>query len=391
MSFLKIFLPLFFIAFALGEIAKIKFPGGISVGLFDFSVILLSVYYLKKIWYKTFYLKIPIIIFILASVFSLVINILNYEQYQLFIGSLYLIRWVAYTGIYFVAASLSPLGKEYAHKFMMISGIVILLIGYFQYFFFSNLKSLYFLGWDDHMYRMVSSYLDPNFAGVIFVLLLIYFFVYKEKLFKNRYIGHFVLSATFVAVILSYSRGAMLMLAVSALTYSIIKRNFKIILGVIGAFAVAFIILSPRFYIENTNLLRTYSASQRFASMKQGIFIAKENPLGVGFNTFRYAREKYGYADASLVGPSHAGAGVDNSLILILATAGVVGFVSYLYLLYKMFKLGFSNLKKNDMAIVLIVSLAGLIINSLFINSLIYSFIMAWMFLIAGLTENTKR
>jgi len=273
---------------------------------------------------------------------------------------------------------------------MTISGVVILAIGYLQFFFFSNLKNLYFLGWDDHMYRMVSSYLDPNFAGVIFVLFLIYFFVYKDKLFKNIYMGYFAVLTTFFAVILTYSRGAMLMLTVSALTYSIIKRNYKVILGVLGAFAVAFIILSPRFYIENTNLLRTYSASQRFASMRQGLFIAKENPLGVGFNTFRYAREKYGFKDVSITGPSHAGAGVDNSLILILATAGIPGFIAYLYLLFKMFKLGFINLKKNDMAIVLVVSLAGLIVNSLFINSLIYSFIMAWIFLIAGLTENKQ-
>ena len=73
-----------------------------------------------------------------------------------------------------------------------------------------------------------------------------------------------------------------------------------------------------------------------------------------------------------------------------MATAGIPGFIAYLYLLFKMFKLGFINLKKNDMAIVLVVSLAGLIVNSLFINSLIYSFIMAWIFLIAGLTENKQ-
>lgn len=86
---------------------------------------------------------------------------------------------------------------------------------------------------------------------------------------------------------------------------------------------------------------------------------------------------------------SHSGAGIDNSLILILATAGIPGFAAYIFLLYKMFKLGFSRLSKSDMGLVLIISLTGLLVNSMFINSLLYSFAMAWIFLLAGLTENS--
>ena len=389
-SLLKLILPLFFICFALGEISKIRFSGAISVGLFDITVVLLSIYYLKKIRRNQFRLKIPIIIFILASVFSLIINVLSFEPSQLFVGSLYLVRFVAYTGIYFVAASLTPLGKKYTLKFMTISGVFILLLGYIQYFLYPSLKNLFYLGWDEHMYRMVSSYLDPNFAGVIFVLLFIFFYVFQRQLFPKKYISILVLSATFISIILTYSRGALLMFVVSALIYSILKKNYKIIFAAIGSLLIVFIILSPRFYIENTNLLRTFTLGQRVESIRQGLYIAKENPLGVGYNTFRYARENYGFADTSAFGPSHAGAGVDNSLVLILATAGIPGFLAYLYLIFRMFGLGINNLKRNDMAIVLIVSLGGLLVNSMLINSLLYSFIMAWIFLIAGLTENNE-
>lgn len=388
MDILKILISVFFIAFSLGEVAKIQFPNSISVGFFDLAVILLSLFYFKKIKNGKFILKISILLFIIVSVFSLTINFLNYELNEILIGSLYLVRWVAYTGIYFTAVKLNSKGKNYALKFMMISGIVIVLIGYLQYFFYPSLKNLYYLGWDEHMHRMFSSFFDPNFAGVIFVLFFVFFFIYKNELLKQKLLQDFILISTFIAIILTYSRGALVMLIMCALIYSVLKKDWKIIAGTISVLAIVFVILSPGFYIENTNLLRRASASQRVETQIQAFKIFKENPLGIGFNTYRYAREKYGFTDASRFGPSHSGAGVDNSLMLILVTTGIPGFAVYLFLLYKMFKLGLSRITSNKMSLVLVVSLGGLLVNSLFINSLLYSFSMAWIFLLAGLTEN---
>ena len=389
MDLLKILIPLFFVSFSLGEIARIQFPNSITVGLFDISVVSLSFYILAKTRKSKFTLKIPIILFILISLFSLGINFRRYELDQFLIGSLYLLRWIAYTGVYFSATSLSDKGKKYTLRFMMLSGIFIVFFGYLQFLFYPSLRNLYYLGWDEHMHRMFSTFLDPNFAGVVFVLFFVFFYVFKEKFISNRLLSSLILLLTFGAIILTYSRGAYLMFVICALIYSILVRQWKVVAGVVLVFAILFIILSPRFYIENTNLLRVASATQRLESSKQALAIFNKNPLGVGFNTFRYAREKYGFKDLSLFGPSHSGAGVDNSMVLILVTTGVPGFLVYVYLIYKIFRIGFFNLKKNKMGLVLLVSLGGLLVNSLFINSLLYSFTMAWIFLLAGLTENT--
>ncbi len=120
MDILKILIPVFFITFSLGEIAKIQFPNSISMGFFDLAVVLLSLFYLKKISSGRFVLKIPILLFIAVSLLSLAINFLNYELNQILIGSLYLVRWVAYTGIYFTAVNLNKKGKEYVLKFMKL-------------------------------------------------------------------------------------------------------------------------------------------------------------------------------------------------------------------------------------------------------------------------------
>lgn len=388
MDILKILIPVFFITFSLGEVAKIQFPNSISVGFFDLAVVLLSLFYLKKTSKGRFVLKIPILLFIAVSVFSLIINFLNYELNEILIGSLYLVRWVAYTGIYFTAVNLSSKGKNYVLRFMTLSGIAVVTIGYLQFLFYPSLKNLYYLGWDEHMHRMFSSFFDPNFAGVIFVLFFVFFFIFKDELLKRKFLQYFILGSTFIAIILTYSRGALVMLIVCALVYSIIKRNWRIIAGTISVLAIVFVILSPGFYIENTNLLRRASASQRLETQLQALSIFKKNPLGVGFNTYRYAREKYGFIDTSKFGPSHSGAGVDNSLILVLVTSGIPGLIVYIFLLYKTFKLGVSRLSSNKMSVVLLVSLSGLLVNSLLINSLLYSFSMAWIFLLAGLTES---
>lgn len=385
---LKILIPVFFIAFSLGEVAKIQFPNSISVGFFDLSVVILSLFYIKKIYNGKFSLKIPILLFTAVSVFSLAINFFNYEINQILIGSLYLVRWVAYTGIYFTAVNLNKKGKEYVLKFMMLSGIVIVAIGYLQLIFYPSLKNLYYLGWDEHMHRMFSSFMDPNFAGVIFVLFFVFFFIFRNELLKQNFLQYSILISTFAAIILTYSRGALVMLVISALIYSILKKDWKIIAGTISVLAIVFVILSPGFYIENTNLLRRASASQRLETSVQALGIFKKNPLGVGFNTYRYAREKYGSIDTSRFGPSHSGAGVDSSLVFVLVTSGIPGFIVYIFLLCKMFKLGFSRLSYNKMSLVLVASLGGLLVNSLLINSLLYSFSMAWIFLLTGLTEN---
>jgi O-antigen ligase len=181
------------------------------------------------------------------------------------------------------------------------------------------------------------------------------------------------------------------MLLICVLTYSFLTKNWKIAVGLILTFVIIFMILSPKFYIENLNLFRFASTEARLASSKTALSIWRENPMGVGFNTYRLARKAYEPTDWTDFGPSHAGSGVDNSFILVLVTAGFVGLGTYIYLLYRMFRLGYDKIKNNKYALVLVVSLVGLIGNSMFINSLFYSFLLFWIFVLAGLTERSLR
>ena len=73
--------------------------------------------------------------------------------------------------------------------------------------------------------------------------------------------------------------------------------------------------------------------------------------------------------------------------MFILATTGIVGVISYLFILFKMFKLTLLN-KSKILPKITFSILIGLIGSSMFINSLFYTFIMFTLWVIVGITEN---
>lgn len=388
MALLNLFLPLLFLLFSLGEIVKFSVLESVSIGLIDIVIFVIFTIWVFRIKKTNYVLLKPIIIFAVIAALSLMLNLLNFSKDQIFVSSLYLVRWILYSTIYFVFRDIGKIYSKKISKYMTIAGFIVVALGFAQLFFYPSLRGLYYLGWDEHLNRIFSTFLDPNFAGVVLVLLFVFVFVFKEKLFGGNKILYYATQIiTFVAVILTYSRGSMLMLFSCAFFYSIFTKNWKFILLTMLVFLAVFIILIPGFGQEGTNLLRTASTNQRINSSLKALEIFQKNTLGVGFNTYRYAREKYGEIDTSVFGPSHAGAGVDNSFIFILVTGGVLGLASYVYLLIKMIKLGIMK-KKNGYGMVLLLSLVGLMINSLTINSLFYSFIMLWVWSLAGLTES---
>ncbi len=48
-------------------------------------------------------------------------------------------------------------------------------------------------------------------------------------------------------------------------------------------------------------------------------------------------------------------------------------------------------IKKNYYSLILVVSLGGIMFNSLLLNSLFYSFIMIWLWVLVGISENSSR
>jgi O-antigen ligase len=398
MPILKILIVLILFFLPFGEIIRIDLGNNIYVKPIDCLAALLM---FAVIWFfithKNFRssLKWHLLLFPCIGFLSLLLNSLWLHPNELITASFYLIRWIGYASIFPALKHLDEHFKKRISTFLLIDGFILLVIGYFQFFLYPNLKNLYYLGWDEHMYRLFTSFLDPNFAGAFFVLYFLFvmgLFSQKQKhMTKKAFIlWILLLFMTLIAIFLTYSRSALIMLIVSGITFFLLLQKKKLIfllLALIGAFVI---IISPFFYVENINLFRIKSSLSRLEAYDHASIVIRDHPIfGVGFNAYRYAQERYKFNPRDKY-PSHSEAGVDSSLLFVFATTGVGGLCAYLFLWWKLIlQMKTCAIKqKNIFSITFLASTAGIFVNSLFINSLFFPAIMLWFWVLLGLASN---
>ncbi|HZQ29513.1 MAG TPA: O-antigen ligase family protein [Patescibacteria group bacterium] len=374
---------IFLILLPLGQWIRLDLNNGLSLVPLDLGIAALSV-----IFFLTNYRKItgkfykPIMLFMAALFLSLFLNFGSLELKQFLISGAYLLRLGFYFAIYFLILN-SKKVKQKLPSLMLISGTLLLIIGFIQYAFYPDLRNLYYLGWDEHLYRLFSSFLDPNFAGSFFVL----FFVFLIGTLNKNKFKYLLSGLSVLAVFLTYSRSGYVMLITSTIVFFLLKGKYTFIIGFVLVFLITLVAISKLSHSsEGTNLLRLASTEARVDSAKNAIAIFKNSPIfGVGFDSYRYAQHRYGFLNKNWENV-HSGAGTDNSFLFILATSGMVGFLAYIYLLLSILK---NSLRSKDRySIILFSSLVGLIINSLFVNSLFYPAILLWLMALLGLREN---
>jgi O-antigen ligase len=310
---------------------------------------------------------------------------------------------MSYAGLFFVVVQFDHHFKKKLRTFLFVDGLVIVVLGYLQYFFYPSLKSLYALGWDEHMYRLFSVFLDPNFAGAFFVCYFIFIAGMVYESFPNRHSGKrsasrmtyrvaliIVLVLALGAIFLTYSRSALLMLLLSSAVFLVLIQKKKLLLLLVGIMLAFTFSISSFFYIENINLFREASSKARLGNYGVAIKIITDRPVfGVGFNSYRYAKDLYGIQHGWTNAPSHADAGVDNSFLFVLATTGIVGFAAYCWLLVVLLKraLFLFHKKQRIIGAVVFASLIGLFISASFINSLFFPALLLWLWVLLGIME----
>lgn len=380
---LFLFIAAFF-SLSLGEFGQFPFgQTSFSVSLTDVLLTLnLAVVLIWNIGIKK-NLEIPenfflLVLFWATAFFSLLINF-NFS------GWLYLIRFIIYSATFYLSFHLVKsgiLGKAEFFKLLKLTSLIILSLGLGQFVFFPDLSSLSIYGYDPHKNRIFSTFLDPNFTGTFLnfgLLVSIYemslrpFKRLKQFFSENRFNLFFAVFA-FVSVILTYSRSAYLMLF-SALFLWLLIRKKLLLIPLFLTPLILYLIFPPFAQRIEGGFLVDESASERFYSWEKGLTIFQQNPFfGVGFNNIREAGEKLNLNKTFSPDGGNSGGGIDSSLIFIMASTGIAGLIAFgifagkiLYEFAKKIiqrKVGIHNL--------LLPLLAGLIINSFFINSLFY-------------------
>lgn len=311
----------------------------------------------------------PILFFLGITAFSLLVNIPNFSGREIFVGFLYWLRLAAYFMVYFVAKEIDwEKGRELLEK----AGLMVVLLGLGQYFFFPNLDPLKKFGWDPHFGRLAGTFLDPNYSGIILVLILIFL----GANFKPKTSWWLAVGGCWLALALTYSRSSYLAFLAGMGVLLILKKKIKLIPLIIFIIFITVINLPRNLPSEGVKLERTASVGARLRNWRETLVIAKDHFLfGVGFNTYRYAQKKYGFLKDDWQA-SHAGAGADSSLLFVFATGGIFGLLGWLGILAKALE------KKSPLVFS---STAAIFVHSFFQNTFFFPWVLGWWIIILGL------
>lgn len=395
----KVIFFLLFLSLVIYQFGRINISANISFTILDvivFIVITSSFFQLinQRKLNEVFLNPIfkPFAVFSVVAFISLLFSPLSLNQEEFFISFLYLLRWIFYNLLFFVLKPSNSNDHQYFEFFLVSSGLALVVIGYIQFLWYPDLRNLYYLGWDDHLWRMFGTFLDPNFFGAFLVLIVLLLFDRVFDSIKRRKklsiaLWSICLFASVIAVVLTYSRTALIMLSLGTLIYFFLKGMQKYSFLFIFIFFSAIIFFSDM-SIEGQNLLRTASTQARVESAQHAIQVVSTYPLlGVGFNAYRYAQIDFGFRKASPQIPNHADSGTDNSYLFVLATTGVVGFSGYIFYLYSIMREVWIHKNRKGREVV-IASFITVAIGTLFINLLFYPAIILWLMILLNTTQS---
>ena len=335
----------------------------------------------------------PYLFFLIICWISLFLNIwelsLNFSESLNSI--MYLARFVFISFLAFLTFNLTKKDKKFVLFFLFFTSLLIVLFWFVQLKFYWNFDSLNMedVWWDPHIWRMLSTWYDPNYLGWYFVFIFSLWVWYLFEKIKNnkkiRLLLMCILVLLLIWVIFTLSRSSLLALIVSWFVLWLFLSRKLLIIGLIVLFI--WISLSSRMqerflsWVESAKALVFSSqhaldptAKLRVDSWKTWIEIYLDNPIiWVWFNTLPVVQKKYW----AYIKP-HASSWIDSSMLTIIATTWMLGLFPFLMFLFSVLREAMRNFYRNESwySIWLFAWIFGIFIHSFFVNTLFfYAFI----------------
>lgn len=293
---------------------------------------------------------------------------------------LYLSRLILY--VLFLVSLRTVFSKQPTALRVLITaaGFLFIWYGLLQYLFFPDLRFLFTLGWDDHFYRLSSTMLDPNFAGIVFVLTFLYTYSLEKLISRKLWLA--LLGASIFTLTLTYSRSSYLALIVSLglltlkpfptfgkrpITKQFMQKSkyaFFALLLMLGTY-----ILAPKPGGEGVDLTRTASIQARTEVAASAI--SHQTPtsflIGKGFYSWNLIHH---------LPPSefttHARV-PDNLFVMVFASTGLVGLTLFLFILIKQLRF----VATRDWLV--LTAVVAVLVHSQFNNTLLEPFVLLFL------------
>ncbi|MBU0981994.1 O-antigen ligase family protein [Patescibacteria group bacterium] len=334
----------------------------------------------------------PAAVFVLIGFASLLINSLNFTQGEFISAAFYCVRWASYFLLSVVVLNESR-QKQSIFNLLIIFVVLLSIAGFIQLKIMPDFTSFEEIGWDPHQNRLLATWFDPNFVGGFLAFMLpITLSVALEKK-RSRALLLPAAAVMLFALILTLSRSSYLALAAGILVLGLL-RSWRII-----AFALVVAVLTTLFAPPvQTRVLNLYqsvtsvfsetytlpdpSARLRLDSWREALILISEKPiLGHGYNAYEKAALASGAIESL---EAHSASGSDSSLLTILATTGVLGFLPFLSI-YLLLAFQAWQTRSKGFSAGFLAALTGLAVHSIFVNSLLFPLFMAPFWIAAGL------
>lgn len=281
---------------------------------------------------------------------SLLANFGAILEFKKFTSFLYLLRVFIYPSIFLVAQRVKV---EELKRIILVSVCIFLSLGMIQYLFLPDLRFLKNLGFDDHYYRLVGTMFDPNFTGALISAISLYLFFSGKKLWSLILL---------IPLSLTFSRASYLSFIVPLITGLFLSKSKNLKPLLLIPILALLVYLIPKPFGEGVNLFRTFSIYSRFQSWSDGLNLFWFRPwFGWGYNTLA--------SNARF-------SSIDNSFILLLATSGIAGLLSFLNLLRE----SFISIKLPSRIFIL-----SLLVHCLFNNTFFFIWVLSAFWVILAL------
>jgi len=315
---------------------------------------------------------------------------------QLVFSLAYLARWLAYFGVYVVVVNgasrddVPALWRTYERMALAFAGF-----GIVQSLFLPGFAQLVFpeetttVRWDHQGHRMVSTLLDPNFAGAFVLLPLL---VLLARLTYGERVPRWKLVVLFGALLMTVSRSTVLALVAGGIVLVAVRGLNRRLAAIGGGAALAILPFVPvlvRVAASFNKLTVDDSALKRVVSWVQALTVWGDNLwLGVGFNTYGFVLPRYGF-EATAMNSSFS---VDGGLLFIAVMTGIVGLLFYgrmLVVIGRRCRAVWRDAARDGFergtALGVAAGTVAIVVHSAFVNSLLLPFIMEAQWLLWGL------
>jgi hypothetical protein len=246
-----------------------------------------------------------------------------------------------------------------------------------------------YVDWDPQGHRLVSTFLDPNFAGAFILFGLLFFHARRASGGSPSILP---LALFWTALLLTLSRSSIGAAFVGLGVITLRTGSFRKLVVPLALFAAVAWLAADRileFAAAYQKLTLTDpSALRRLSAWLLSWQIFADNPvIGIGFNTFGYVRTAYSSGTSG-----NAAFGSDGGVLFIAAVSGLAGVALLGGALLGLWSLGLRSYRLTplparirELGLTLHAWIPCLIVHSAASNSIFYPFIIGPLFLLGGL------